>query len=211
MNGLRTGEVAQAAGVNAQTLRYYERRGLLAEPDRTLGGHRVYAPTPDATTSSRAPARRAARSRSPSSPGTDDEEGGRGCGRGGRRLRRVLRRARPARRRPDRDRARRGCRRLAPPTGGTSGAQGSASSASPSSCTRPAPVRSTADAHDVPRHRAGGQSTPADCLCTAESARVTTPATVQSRTRDRATCRRGCSFCPENCNQQRPGPIDGCL
>ncbi|MDQ3611805.1 MAG: MerR family transcriptional regulator [Actinomycetota bacterium] len=42
MTGLRTGEVAKAAGVNIQTLRYYERRGLLAEPDRTLGGHRVY-------------------------------------------------------------------------------------------------------------------------------------------------------------------------
>jgi len=42
--GLRSGELAQAAGVNQQTLRYYERRGLLAEPDRTLGGHRVYPP-----------------------------------------------------------------------------------------------------------------------------------------------------------------------
>jgi MerR family mercuric resistance operon transcriptional regulator len=42
VSGLRTGEVAAAAGVNRQTLRYYERRGLLAEPDRTLGGHRVY-------------------------------------------------------------------------------------------------------------------------------------------------------------------------
>lgn len=42
MTGLRTGQVAAAAGVNLQTLRYYERRGLLAEPDRTLGGHRVY-------------------------------------------------------------------------------------------------------------------------------------------------------------------------
>jgi MerR family mercuric resistance operon transcriptional regulator len=40
--GLRTSQVAAAAGVNAQTLRYYERRGLLAEPERTLGGHRVY-------------------------------------------------------------------------------------------------------------------------------------------------------------------------
>ncbi|MEV0063121.1 MerR family transcriptional regulator [Nocardia sp. NPDC050718] len=40
--GLRTGELAAAAGVNAQTLRYYERRGLLAEPDRSLGGHRLY-------------------------------------------------------------------------------------------------------------------------------------------------------------------------
>lgn len=42
MSGLRTGQVAEAAGVNVQTLRYYERRGLLAEPARTLGGHRVY-------------------------------------------------------------------------------------------------------------------------------------------------------------------------
>lgn len=43
MTGLRTSEVAAAAGVNTQTLRYYERRGLLAEPERTLGGHRVYS------------------------------------------------------------------------------------------------------------------------------------------------------------------------
>lgn len=42
--GLRTSQVAAAAGVNVQTLRYYERRGLLAEPDRTLGGHRLYPP-----------------------------------------------------------------------------------------------------------------------------------------------------------------------
>jgi MerR family transcriptional regulator, mercuric resistance operon regulatory protein len=43
MTGLRSGQVAEAAGVNLQTLRYYERRGLLAEPERTLGGHRVYS------------------------------------------------------------------------------------------------------------------------------------------------------------------------
>ena len=42
MSGLRSSEVASAAGVNLQTLRYYERRGLLAEPDRSLGGHRQY-------------------------------------------------------------------------------------------------------------------------------------------------------------------------
>lgn len=30
--------------MNLQTLRYYERRGLLAEPERTSGGHRVYPP-----------------------------------------------------------------------------------------------------------------------------------------------------------------------
>lgn len=41
-SGLRSGEVASAAGVNPETLRYYERRGLLAEPDRSLGGHRLY-------------------------------------------------------------------------------------------------------------------------------------------------------------------------
>lgn len=41
-DGLRSGELAEAAGVNLQTLRYYERRGLLAEPARTLGGHRLY-------------------------------------------------------------------------------------------------------------------------------------------------------------------------
>jgi len=42
VSGLRSGQVAAAAGVNLQTLRYYERRGLLAEPDRSLGGHRLY-------------------------------------------------------------------------------------------------------------------------------------------------------------------------
>ena len=42
--GLRSGPVAEAAGVNPQTLRYYERRGIIAEPQRTLGGHRLYPP-----------------------------------------------------------------------------------------------------------------------------------------------------------------------
>ncbi|MFI6802507.1 MerR family transcriptional regulator [Streptosporangium canum] len=41
---LRTGEVARAAGVNNQTLRYYHRRGLLVEPSRSTGGHRLYPP-----------------------------------------------------------------------------------------------------------------------------------------------------------------------
>jgi MerR family transcriptional regulator, mercuric resistance operon regulatory protein len=44
VDGLRTGEVAEQAGVNIQTLRYYERRGLLAEPGRSNGGHRLYPP-----------------------------------------------------------------------------------------------------------------------------------------------------------------------
>ncbi|WP_439658862.1 MerR family transcriptional regulator [Lentzea sp. HUAS TT2] len=42
MNALRTGEVAEAAGVNRETLRYYERVGLLARPERSPGGHRLY-------------------------------------------------------------------------------------------------------------------------------------------------------------------------
>ena len=41
---LQTGEVASAAGVNVQTLRYYERRGLLARPERSSAGHRRYPP-----------------------------------------------------------------------------------------------------------------------------------------------------------------------
>lgn len=37
-----TSELAEAADVGSQTLRYYERRGLLPEPPRTPGGHRIY-------------------------------------------------------------------------------------------------------------------------------------------------------------------------
>jgi MerR family transcriptional regulator, mercuric resistance operon regulatory protein len=43
-SSLRSAQVAQAAGVKQQTLRYYERRGLLAEPARSTGGHRLYPP-----------------------------------------------------------------------------------------------------------------------------------------------------------------------
>src|SRR5919199_2861825 len=39
---MRIGEVAERAGVNVETLRYYERRGLLPEPPRREGGHREY-------------------------------------------------------------------------------------------------------------------------------------------------------------------------
>ncbi len=39
---LRAGQVAAAAGVNRETLRYYERRGLLDVHDRSPGGHRLY-------------------------------------------------------------------------------------------------------------------------------------------------------------------------
>lgn len=40
---LTIGQVAQAAAVNIQTIRYYERRGLFAPPRRTPAGYRQYA------------------------------------------------------------------------------------------------------------------------------------------------------------------------
>lgn len=42
MNELTTGAVAGRAGVNVETLRYYERRGLLKKPARTLSNYRLY-------------------------------------------------------------------------------------------------------------------------------------------------------------------------
>jgi len=39
---MQTRELADRAGVNSETLRYYERRGLLAEPPRTPSGYRDY-------------------------------------------------------------------------------------------------------------------------------------------------------------------------
>lgn len=41
---MRTGELASRAGVNVQTLRYYERRGLLEAPPRSGAGYRAYPP-----------------------------------------------------------------------------------------------------------------------------------------------------------------------
>jgi DNA-binding transcriptional MerR regulator len=41
-SGLRTGELAARAGVNIQTLRYYERLRLLAPPVRRPSGQRAY-------------------------------------------------------------------------------------------------------------------------------------------------------------------------
>ena len=39
---MRSSEVALQAGVNVQTLRYYERRGILPEPRRSVSGYRSY-------------------------------------------------------------------------------------------------------------------------------------------------------------------------
>jgi DNA-binding transcriptional MerR regulator len=40
---LTIGQLADAAGVHVETVRYYERRGLLREPPRTPGGYRQYS------------------------------------------------------------------------------------------------------------------------------------------------------------------------
>ena len=39
---LRVGELAAAVGVTADTVRYYERVGLLPSPARTSAGYRAY-------------------------------------------------------------------------------------------------------------------------------------------------------------------------
>ena len=42
IRALRSGELAKRAGVGVETLRFYERRGLLAKPGRTPSGYRQY-------------------------------------------------------------------------------------------------------------------------------------------------------------------------
>jgi DNA-binding transcriptional MerR regulator len=39
---MRIGALAQAAGISVDTVRYYERRGLLAAPPRSANGYREY-------------------------------------------------------------------------------------------------------------------------------------------------------------------------
>lgn len=39
----RTGELANKAGVNKETIRFYEKKGLLADPVRTEAGYRQYS------------------------------------------------------------------------------------------------------------------------------------------------------------------------
>jgi MerR family copper efflux transcriptional regulator len=43
MDGLTIGDVAKEAKVNIETLRYYERRGLLARPPRSASNYRLYS------------------------------------------------------------------------------------------------------------------------------------------------------------------------
>lgn len=42
MEGLTTGRLASQGGVNLETVRYYERRGLLPKPLRTPAGYRTF-------------------------------------------------------------------------------------------------------------------------------------------------------------------------
>ncbi len=42
MARLSIGALSKATGCNIETIRYYERIGLLPEPPRTEGGHRQY-------------------------------------------------------------------------------------------------------------------------------------------------------------------------
>lgn len=42
MRNLTIGAVAKSCGVGVETIRYYQRRGLLAEPERPAGGVRRY-------------------------------------------------------------------------------------------------------------------------------------------------------------------------
>ena len=46
MSELTIGSLADEAGVNVETIRYYQRRGLMPEPDKPAQGYRRY----DATT-----------------------------------------------------------------------------------------------------------------------------------------------------------------
>src|SRR5262245_57298799 len=42
MQSLKTGELAKRAGVNVETLRFYERKGLLPRPPRRVSSNREY-------------------------------------------------------------------------------------------------------------------------------------------------------------------------
>lgn len=41
---LRIGHLAREAGVNLETVRYYERKGLLPKPPRSASGYRLFPP-----------------------------------------------------------------------------------------------------------------------------------------------------------------------
>jgi len=42
-SGITRGELARTTGCNIETIRYYEKTGLLPDPPRTEGGYRIYS------------------------------------------------------------------------------------------------------------------------------------------------------------------------
>ena len=42
-SGFTRGDLARAAGCNIETIRYYEKTGLLPDPPRTAAGYRIYS------------------------------------------------------------------------------------------------------------------------------------------------------------------------
>ena len=44
MTGLRSSELAREGGINLESIRFYEKQGLLPKPPRTASGYRVFAP-----------------------------------------------------------------------------------------------------------------------------------------------------------------------
>ncbi len=42
MSTMTVGKLAKAAGVNIETVRFYERQQLMPKPERTAGGHRLF-------------------------------------------------------------------------------------------------------------------------------------------------------------------------
>ncbi|GMK41439.1 Hg(II)-responsive transcriptional regulator [Paenibacillus sp. CCS19] len=42
MEGLTVSQVAKAAGINVETIRYYEKRGLLPQSSRNTSGYRIF-------------------------------------------------------------------------------------------------------------------------------------------------------------------------
>ncbi len=43
MHSMTVSKLAHAAGVHIETVRFYEREGLLPKPERSSGGHRLYS------------------------------------------------------------------------------------------------------------------------------------------------------------------------
>jgi Zn(II)-responsive transcriptional regulator len=45
MPTMTVGKLAEATGINIETVRFYEREGLMPKPERTQGGHRLFDDT----------------------------------------------------------------------------------------------------------------------------------------------------------------------